>query len=158
MKKKILILSAIAVLLLSAILGYTYWKNEYVNGPVGTRIMEEIDKSSAENCTIDLKTVTDFAWDKVVVVSADFLAAGYPDETVSEMFGFPYEMPKGFRSRLIFVNDEKIVHEESYAADIERSSKFNISLQHPYYVILTATDCEVVGGETEGHYSIRVED
>lgn len=54
MKKKILILSAIAVLLLSAILGYNHWKNEYVIGVVGTCIMEEIDKSSAENCTIDL--------------------------------------------------------------------------------------------------------
>lgn len=154
MKKKILILSAIAVLLLSAILGYTYWKNEYEIGPVGTRIMEEIDKSSAENCTIDLKTVTDFEWDSVVVVSADFLAAGYPDEKVSEMFGFPYEMPEGFRSRIIFVKDEKIVHEESYAADIERSSKFNISLHPPYYVILTAVDCEIVAEESQGRYSL----
>lgn len=154
MTKKILILSAIAVLLLSAILGYTYWKNIYAIGAVGTRIMEKIDESSAESCTIDLKTVTDFEWDSVVVVSADFLAAGYSDETVSEMFGFSYEMPEGFRSRMIFVKDEKIVHEESYAADIERSSQFNISLQHPYYVILTAVDCEIVAEESQGRYSL----
>ena len=129
------------ILLLSVVSGFIYQKNKYAIGPVGTRIMEEIDWNNPEDCIIDLKTVTDFKWDKVVMVSESFLAAGYPNEMVSEMFGFPYEMPEGFRSRLIFLNENEIVYEESYAADIEHSSKFNISIQSSDYLILTSENC-----------------
>ena len=158
MKRKVAISSIVFVLLLlSAMLGYFYWKNKYKMGPVGIQIIEEIDNASTEDCIIDLQSVTDFEWDKVVVVSADFWAAGYSDATVSEMWGFPYEVPEGFRSWLIFLNDNKIVHEESYAEYIEHSSKFNISIQSaPYYRILTSDVCEVVGGEADGHYQICV--
>lgn len=158
MKKKTLIfLVTVFLLLLAIIFGWFYWKSEYSIGSVGTRIIDEIDKSSEEKCVIDLNTVTDFEWDTVVVMSADFLAAGYSDETVSKMFGVSYEMPDGFRSRLIFVDDGKIVHEESYRAEVERSSKFNINIQYPYYVIFTSDDCDVAGSEAEGYYSIFVE-
>lgn len=156
-KKTLIFLVAAFLLLLAMILGWFYWKSEYSIGSVGTRIIDEIDKSSDEKCFIELNTVTDFEWDTVVVMSADFLAAGYSDETVSKMFGVSYEMPDGFRSRLIFVNDGKIVHEESYRAEVEHSSKFNINIQHPYYVILTSDDCDVVGSEADGYYSIFVE-
>ena len=159
MKRKYIILGLILFfIMLSAAFSYGYWKKNYEVGPVAESIMTEIDNSHTEYCVIDLQNVTDFEWDRVVVVSADFWCAGYSDETVSELWGFCYEVPKGFRSRLIFLNGDEIIHEESYAADIECSSKFNISIYPmPYYRILTSDECSVVGNEAEGHYSILVE-
>ncbi len=47
-----------------------------------------------------------------------------------------------FRSRILFVKDNKVVYEESYAASIEESAKFNISVSPSldYYCILPYDD------------------
>lgn len=159
MKRKYIIISVVLfLLLLLVVFSYGYCEKRCEIGSVASRIMREIDNSSTEECVIDLQNVTDFEWDKAVVVSADFWCAGYSEETISELWGFSYEVPKGFRSGLIFLNGDEIVYEEYYAADIERSSEFNVSIYPmPYYRILKLDDCKVVGGEEEGRYSILVE-
>lgn len=142
MKKvsKIIILAAsISVLCFICIICISEYQKYHI-GPVAENIINQInssDKSDIE-CIIDLKTVTDFEWDKVIVVSADFLAAGYSQEKIKRIWGIDYEFQSGFRSRLIFIKNDSIAYEESYYASVENTVKFNISISPSldYYCIL----------------------
>lgn len=144
---------------------YLYKKQVYSIGSVGKSIINEIDNSidANGNCTIDLKAVTDFEWDKVIIVSADFLAIGYSKDKIKNIWGIEYELQPGFKSRLIFLKNNSVVYEESYPASIERSEKFNISVspKFDYYRILSCDNARVTAGRyrynsKEFSYSLSV--
>ena len=122
-------------------------------GSVGKSIINEINHSIDVNgdCTIDLRMVTNFEWDKVIIVSADFLATGYSKEEIKNIFGFEYEFQPGFKSRLIFLKDNSVVYEESYSASIEHPEKFNISISPKlnYYCILPCDNACIPAGRTQ---------
>lgn len=73
---------------------------------------------------------------------ADFFAMGYSSETLEDIWKIEYDPQSDFRSRILFVKDNKVVYEESYAASIEESAKFNISVSPSldYYCILPYDD------------------
>ena len=91
---------------------------------------------------VELKTVTNFEWDRAIIASADFFAMGYSSETLEDIWKIEYDPQSNFRSRILFVKDNKVVYEESYAASIEESAKFNISVSPSldYYCILPYDD------------------
>ncbi len=157
--KRTIILIVISFFFL-AVIGYNHcWHKKYDIGQVTESIMNEIDCSVDYNgeCTVDLRKCTDFNWDRVVIVSADFFAAGYSSDLIEEMWGFEYEVPSDFRSRLIFLKNNTIVYEESYMASVEYSTRFNISIYPmPYYRILAYDEAMVLAERCQhksGEYS-----
>lgn len=142
-KKKVIVWAAILlVLILAAANRSWYLYRKYAIGPVGKNIIHAIDSraDASGNCSIDLSEMTDFAWDTLVVFDADFAVyygdykSDYDlaDAKMSEILGFAYERMPGYRSRLIFVKDGQLVHEESYLVDIEAPSKMNIAISPEY--------------------------
>lgn len=127
--------------------------SKYSIGSVGKSIINEIDHSIDANgdCTIDLKMITDFEWDKVIIVSADFLAIGYSKEKIKNIWGIEYEFQPGFKSRLIFLKNNSVVYEESYSASIEHPEKFNISVSQKlnYYCILPCDNACISAGRSQ---------
>lgn len=113
---------------------------------------------------MDLNKITDFEWDKVIIVSADFLAIGYSKEKIKSLWGIEYEFKPGFKSRLIFVKNDSIVYEEAYLSSIENSVKFNISISSKldYYKILSNHNAKIVAGRNQYNskeycYSLMIE-
>ena len=111
-------------------------------GSVAQGIIDEIETSGNDECMVELKTVTNFEWDRAIIASADFFAMGYSSETLEDIWKIEYDPQSDFRSRILFVKDNKVVYEESYAASIEESAKFNISVSPSldYYCILPYDD------------------
>ena len=111
-------------------------------GSVAQGIIDEIETSGNDECMVELKTVTNFEWDRAIIASADFFAMGYSSETLEDIWKIEYDPQSDFRSRILFVKDNKVVYEESYAASIEESEKFNISVSPSldYYCILPYDD------------------
>lgn len=128
--KKVIKLLLVIILILTICTICLLRRPRYSIGPVGKGIIDAIDQSIDANgdCTIDLKTVTNFEWDKVIIVSADFSAIGYSKEKIKNIWGIEYEFKPGFKSRLIFVKNNSVVYEESYSESIENPEKFNISV------------------------------
>lgn len=151
-KKVIKALFVIMLILTTCIICILH-RQKYSIGSVGKSIINEIDHSIDANgeCTIDLKMVTNFEWDKVIIVSADFLAIGYSKEEIKNMWGIEYEFQPGFKSQLIFLKNNSIVHEESYLASIEHSERFNISVSPKlnYYCILSCDNACVTAGRDQ---------
>lgn len=142
-KKKIIVWTIIFLVLLLVIAERSWHLyRKYAIGSVGKNIMREIDSHADANgdCTLDLKEITDFEWDTLVVFDADF-AVYHGDyksnhdvagEKMSQILGTAYERPSGYRALLIFLKNGEIVHEESYLADIEAPSKMNITIPPEY--------------------------
>jgi hypothetical protein len=107
-------------------------------GSVAQGIIDEIETSGNDECMVELKTVTNFEWDRAIIASADFFAMGYSSETLEDIWKIEYDPQSNFRSRILFVKDNKVVYEESYA----ESAKFNISVSPSldYYCILPYDD------------------
>lgn len=70
--KTILITSFLVILFVTIAFVSKYQKNEL--GSVAQGIIDEIETSRNDECTVDLKTVTNFEWDRAIIVSADFFA------------------------------------------------------------------------------------
>lgn len=153
MKKKTKVVLAVVLtgLLALGILLSVHWYQNNVIGSVGNAIIAEIDRceDARLECTIVLTDMTDFVWDTVIVVSPDFVCAGYSDEKIAELFGVAYEMPSGYHSRLIFLKDNKVVYEESYQAQIEHVTKCNLLVENPYYRILPAEEAVFSAGRSQ---------
>lgn len=158
-KTKILLIAVFIFVLCFGVYLYINQRNHI--GSVGKNIINEIDANG--DCTIDLKMVTDFEWDKVIIVSADFFAIGYSKEHIKELWGIEYEFSSGFKSRLIFLKNNSIVHEESYLASIEHPVKFDISVSSgmDYYCILPYDNAYITAEQGEYNsetcYSLIVE-
>ncbi|MGN1403102.1 MAG: hypothetical protein ACI4XB_02175 [Ruminococcus sp.] len=169
-KKKIIvwiILLSVLLLILAACSWHLYRK--YAIGSVGKNIMREIDSHADANgdCTLDLREMTDFEWDTLVVFDADFSVyyGGYKSdhdvasEKMSQILGMAYERPSGYRALLIFMKNGEIVHEESYLADIEAPSKMNISVPPEYFCqgfdaccIFSADEANIAASCDNEHY------
>lgn len=169
-KKKIIvwiILLSVLVLILAECSWHLYRK--YAIGPVGKNIMREIDSHADANgdCTLDLREMTDFEWDTLVVFDADFPVYhgdyksnhDVASEKMSQILGTAYERPSGYRSLLIFMKNGEIVHEESYLADIEAPSKMNISVPPEYSCqgfdaccVFSADEASIAASHDGTHY------
>jgi len=145
---------------------YIWCNKKYDIGPVAQKIINEIDhlENSNSECIVDLNKITDFEWDKVIIVSADFLAIGYSKEKIKSLWGIEYEFQPGFKSRLIFIKNDSIVYEEAYLSSIENSVKFNISTSSKldYYKILSNHNAKIVAGRNQYNskeycYSLMIE-
>ncbi len=153
--KKIKVIFVIVLLFVIFItfLIYAWCNKKYDIGPVAQKIINEIDhlENSNSECIVDLNKITDFEWDKVIIVSADFLAIGYSKEKIKNLWGIEYEFQPGFKSRLIFIKNDSIVYEEAYLSSIENSVKFNISISSKldYYKILSYNNAKIVAGRSQ---------
>ena len=153
--KKIKIIFGIVSLLVIFIilLIYVWYNKKYDMGPVAQKIINEIDnlENSNSECIVDLNKITDFEWDKVIVVSADFLAIGYSKEKIKNLWGIEYEFQPGFKSRLLFIKNDSIVYEEEYLSSIENPVKFNISISPKldYYKILSYNNAKIFAGRNQ---------
>ena len=92
-------------------------------GSVAQGIIDEIETSGNDECMVELKTVTNFEWDRAIIASADFFAMGYSSETLEDIWKIEYDPQSDFRSRIL-------------------SAKFNISVSPSldYYCILPYDD------------------
>lgn len=153
--KKIKVLFGIISLFIISItfLIYVWYNKKYDVGPVAQNIINEIDnlENSNSECIVDLNKITDFEWDKVIIVSADFLAIGYSKEKIKNLWGIEYEFQPGFKSRLIFIKNDSIVYEEAFLSSIENPVKFNISIssKFDYYKILYSNNAKITAGRSQ---------
>jgi|GEM_PF-2335207 len=76
---------------------------------LGAKIIQEIDENcqNAATCTISMKEITDFKWDKLV-----FFRLGSSRVDVSQALGFEYKGTTDLMSGMIFVLNNEIIHEE----------------------------------------------
>lgn len=166
--KKLKVIFGIVPLLVifTTFLIYLWYNKKYELGPVAQSIIKEIDnlENSNSECIVDLNKITDFEWDKVIIVSADFLAIGYSKEKIKNLWGIEYDCQPGFKSRLIFIKNDSIVYEEAYLSSIEKPVKFNISISPKldYYKILSCNNAKIVAGRNrynskEYCYSLIIE-
>lgn len=72
-------------------------------GSVAQGIIDEIETSGNDECMVELKTVTNFEWDRAIIASADFFAMGYSSETLEDIWKIEYDPQSNFRSRILFV-------------------------------------------------------
>ncbi|UKS27384.1 hypothetical protein LOZ80_00050 [Paenibacillus sp. HWE-109] len=89
------------------------------------KIIKEIDGECGENgtCTISIKEVTDFEWDRMVIFQI-----GSSKSEISKALGIEYSGPTDMMTGMIFVKDNKIVHEEIIPYYPEKPSKLWIVL------------------------------
>ena len=74
--------------------------------------------SESGKCTIRLKDVTDFDWDRVYVFNY-----ANSQSQIEELIGAPFPKYQEFQRSIIFLNGGNIVHSESLPTDIERPIK-----------------------------------
>lgn len=152
--KKIAVLAVALIIIAAAFAAGIYFYKKYSIGPVGKNIINEIDNNAVnDSCTIDLKELTDFEWDTLVVADPDFkvYTGTECDRKMSEIIGSDYHFEDGYRSRLIFVKKHKVVYEESYYASMEKPSKMNISIKDKDdgYLVLSAENAKAQGYVTD---------
>ncbi|MFC3800911.1 hypothetical protein [Cohnella sp. GCM10012308] len=89
-------------------------------------IMKGIDLRCGElsSCSISMRDITDFKWDKVVVFQV-----GSSNPEVSHALGFEYHGSTDLMSGIIFVSDNKIVAEQQIAYYPEKPSKLQVNLE-----------------------------
>ena len=152
--KKTVVLAA-ALIIIAAVFaaGMCIYK-KYSIGPLGKKIINEIDNNAVNSiCTIDLTEFTDFEWDTLIVADPDFkvYTGTECDRKMSEIIGSDYHFEDGYRSRLIFVKNHKVVYEESYHASVEKPSKMNISIKDKDdgYCVLSAENAKAQGYVTD---------
>lgn len=167
-KKTIIWLILLSVLLL-VLTGSLHLYRKYAIGPVGKNMMHEIDSHADTNgdCVLDLRKMTDFEWDTLVVFGQDFAVyyGGYKSdrdlasEEMSRILGISYQRSKGYRAILVFLKDGEIVHDESYLADIEAPSKINLSISeaHSYAdfdacCVFSADESSIAASRDGTHY------
>ena len=151
MKKKILIISSILLVIILFIIlflnidFYSLLEIQGEVGPFAHKIMDKIDQSvDAEGkCIIDIKELTDFNWDMMVVTEYNF-----PLDEIKEIpQEINYAKTKGVKSRLTFFKDNKVVYEETYRVSIETSYKFNLFFEYggQGYKIFTPDNAQIPG-------------
>ena len=83
-----------------------------VENKIAARVDHSCGRSS--QCVIRVADVTDFAWDRMVVLRADATP-----EDIATILGQPYADYREFHRRLIFVKGRQIVHREEHWTDME---------------------------------------
>ncbi len=152
--KKAAVLAIALIIIAAAFAAGMYFYKKYRIDPVGKKIINEIDNNAVNNvCTINIKELTDFEWDTLVVADKDFkvYTGTECDRKMSEIIGSDYHFEDGYRSRLIFVKNHRVVYEESYYASVEKPSKMNISIKDKNngYCVLSAENSKAQGYVTD---------
>ncbi|MBY9079731.1 hypothetical protein [Paenibacillus sp. CGMCC 1.18879] len=125
------------------------------------QIIQTIDRTSNVNgvSAISLKEITDFKWDKVVIFQV-----GSSDEEINNALGVKYEGPTDLMSGMVFVLDDKIVHEELIPYQTEHPANLQIFIEKkakdPNCVAFTLENAVLKGSKEElddvTYYSIHV--
>jgi hypothetical protein len=110
-----------------------------IEGKLVTAINTTCRESST--CTIRLRDVTDFNWDRVYVFTTT------SQSEIEKVIGAPFPGYQEFQRSIIFFNGGKIVYSESLPTDIERPLKnqvmFDIAGRSNYRVYSSESQFEV---------------
>jgi hypothetical protein len=89
------------------------------------RITQAIEQRCREKseCAIEMKTLTDFEWDRLVVFEVSS-----SDAEVSAALGFQYPDLTDLVGGLIFAHSGKIVHQEIFPYDPENPDRLSFEL------------------------------
>ena len=82
-----------------------------IEGKLVTKIKATCGESTG--CTIRLRDVTDFDWDRVYVFSS------IPKDQIEKVIGAPFPRHEEFKRSIIFLNGGKVVYSEAEPTDIE---------------------------------------
>ena len=119
-----------------------------IEGKLVTRINATCGQSS--NCTIRLRDVTDFDWDRVYV----FNYAARQSE-IEKVIGAPFPLYEEFKRSMIFLNDGTVVYSEVEATDIERPINnqvvFDITVKGAYKSYSSESQFEVKRKHFQGN-------
>ena len=117
------------------------------------KVMNQIDACADLDveCMIDFAELTDFDWDKMLVMDA---IDAYTEKQIEEDLGFKYTFPKppllpssrDFKDRIVFFKDGEVIYEESYITSPEKAVKFNLAFKHGYgHRVFTPEDAKILG-------------
>jgi hypothetical protein len=95
-----------------------------IEGKLVTRIKTTCGESSG--CTVRIRDVTDFAWDRVYVFKT---TADQSD--IEKTIGVPFPQYREFRRSMIFINGGKLVHGEANPTDAEAPIKDQVIFDIP---------------------------
>jgi hypothetical protein len=110
-------------------------------------IMKTIDKKckQSNSCKIDMKEITDFKWDKMLIFDL-----GSNRNEISEALGVEYTESADLMYGMVFVFENKIVYDERLGYNPEKPEKIFYNLgDNSSYKIYTA-DNAILKGEKDG--------
>ena len=127
-----------------------------IEGKLVTRINATCDESS--NCTVRLRDVTDFAWDRVYVFNN-----GVRQSEIEKVIGAPFPPYEEFKRSMIFLNGGTVVYSEVEATDIERPINnqvvFDITKRGAYRSYSSESQFEVKRKQLQGdtyYYELKL--
>lgn len=126
-----------------------------IEGKLVTKINSTCGESS--RCTIRLRDVTEFAWDRVYVFKYNARRS-----EIEKVIGAPFPAYEEFKRSMIFLNGRTVVYSETEPTDIERPIKneviFDIPDRDVYRSYSSESEFEVKRKQFQGdiYYELKL--
>ncbi|WP_127579444.1 hypothetical protein [Paenibacillus koleovorans] len=116
---------------------------------VREKVINDINSKCVNSaCQITLKDIIDFKWDKIIIFQV-----GSSSAEISKTAGVEYKGKTDLMSGMLFLLDNKIVHEEKVPYDPEQPSKLQFTIEKapkdPNCIMFTADEAVVIGSKVQ---------